>query len=433
MQLRQLSPRTPQPISKDPVVLIPRLVLQGPHENQLALYSTGSAEPMTKGERASLLEKVLAGEHVELEFEATTFIQRDTPNRNFIRFQPGVLPSLAKSFAGQPFLMNHDDRNVASRGGTILASKLEHNEDGSKSMRMRVRAVKSWAVEGLLDGTIDRFSIAWDRGGTPLSCSIHLSGWYECSCRLGSKLEDGRVPELLVTGTPVGTEMSGVNVPAVVGTGVGSISELSGIDDPGLLADILGRDATGSADNEQDITMKNLAQMIAILGLAATATEDDVAAAVQANTAKLAIAEKSAKEQGDALATIAAAEKKKSETEQLATVETAIAMLKTKGKLKAQNDPEETELRAFAAQSMDVFAYAVKTKLGATSVTPVGARLPAADPDPQPTGGPEGKTFLAANPETAKWLAKAGISTDDFEKHGATAREMHGQLTAAQR
>ncbi len=388
---------------------------------------------MTKGERSALLEKVLAGEHVELEFEATTFIQRDTPNRNFVRFQPGLLATFAKSFAGQPFLMNHDSYDVRSRAGTILASKLEHNDDGSKSMRMRVKAVKSWAVEGLLDGTIDRFSIAWDRGGTPLSCSVHLSGWYECSCRLGQRLEDGRIPELLVTGTPVGTEVSGVNVPAVVGTHVGSISQLESIDDPSLLADILGRDASDSVPQPEPESMKTLALMIASLGLAPTATEEEVAAAVQANATRLAIADKVEKDRlaAEALAAEQALAAKR--TADATKIEQTIIALKAAGKLLAQQDPKEAQLRAIALASIDGFDLTAAAMLGAAErVTPVGAPLPARTADPSPSPMTDAKAALAENPHIAAMLKQVGISEADFDKHGVNARE-HAVLRASVR
>lgn len=428
MQLRQQSRQTPAANNKNPIAFAPRLCAQGPHENQLSLYSSGNAEPLSKSERAALLAQLKAGEHVELEFEAITFIQRDTPNRNFVRFQPGTLPSLAKSFAGVPFLMNHDSYDVASRGGTVLDSKLEHNEDGSKQMRMRVKAVKAWAVEGLLDGTIDRFSISWDRGGVPLQCSIHLAGWYECSCRLGAKLEDGRVAELLVTGSPVGTEMSGVNVPAVVGTHVGSISELSAIDDPALLADILGRDTTSSGEMQMDPKTRKL--MCTALGLAETATDEQLADAAQANADKLTIAETASKNTSERLAAIEAENAKRAKAEREAAINVAISSLTAHGKIKPGSEVEGA-LRRIGEKDLDLLGAHVKELLAGPSVTPVGAQLPAAKADPQPSGGPEGKTFLSANPAVATWLSKAGISEADFEKHGKTAREMHEAIIAS--
>lgn len=435
MQLNSRPRQTPQPktdLAKSVAVAAPRLTMQGPNENGLQLFSAGGAEPLSKTERAELLDKVRAGESVELEFEAVTFIQRDTPNRNFVRFQPAGLAAFAKSFAGVPFLMNHDSYDVKSRGGTVISSKLETGDDNAPQMRMRIKAVKSWAVEGLLDGTIDRFSISWDRGGAPMLCSLHDEQWWSCSCRLGEKNDKGKTVELVVqTKLATGTEVSTVNVPAVVGTFVGSISQLEAIDDPSLLADILGQDATRSGCvNPEIIAMdpKTRTALIVALGLKADATDEQIADAAQVNATKLAIADKAAQD--------AAAELKKLEDESAARalaqrtahVEAKITELKAAGKLLAQNDPDEVELRKFAASSLDVFDFAVKTKLGAVSKTPVGAPLPALKADPQPTGGTDGKSFLSANPHVAASLKKAGVTVDEFEKHGEGAREWHSVI-----
>jgi hypothetical protein len=392
----------------------------------LQLFAGGNGDPIKASDRSSLLERLRKGETVELELEAITFLQRTTPNRNYVRFKPGMLAAFAKSFEGQPMLRDHSSWSMLARGGTIVASKLEHNEDGSKQIRMRLKLVKPWAVESALDGTLDRFSIGWSRTGI-VECSICEAALAKCDHWPGDRMSDGSVCEAVFTAAD-GTEVSGVNVPAVVGTRVQSISQLEAIDDPALLADILGTDATGSAGKEHD--MKTLATMIAALGLPANATEDDVAAAVQANAAKLAIAEKADAEKATKLASIEAAEKKKTEDAERIAVETAIKTLIDKGKLKP-GSADETELRAFAAQSMDLFAYAVKTKLGAPSVTPVGAPLPALAVDPNPQPMTDYAAAKASNPHLAVWMKKAGISEADAEKHSAGAVETVAAIQAS--
>lgn len=402
--------------------------MEAPHDNACALYAKGSGTALTKSEREELLAKVRAGEVFELELEAITFIQRDTPNRNFIRFQAGILPSFAKSFETEraPFLRDHASYDLASRGGTVIASKLEHNDDGSKQMRMRLQLVKPWAVEGALDGTIDRFSISWSREGSEMLCSVHLASWWSCSCRLGATLEDGRRVELLVT-KATGTEVSAVNVPAVVGTHIGSISQLDTLD-PMRLADILGRDASSSADEE--ITMNKVAMLAMILGLSTTSTEDDVIKGVEklkadhddvtAQRDELR-EEKTAREAADKAATEEA--KKSKLAAQAKAKREKLAALVAAGKIKPGGAREE-RLSRRADVDFDDFLAQCDELLGdeEARATPAGKPPVALKEDPQPHAPTDAKAFLSANPVTAAWLSKAGISEADFEKHGGNGR-----------
>jgi phage I-like protein len=97
------------------------------------------------------------------------------------------------------------------------------------AFEMTIEAVKPWAIEGLLDGTIDRFSIGWDPGTADILCSAcGESMWPASSCNHwpGDTLEakDGstKFVEAIFTSAE-GTEVSAVSVPAVDGTGVAQI------------------------------------------------------------------------------------------------------------------------------------------------------------------------------------------------------------------
>ena len=59
----------------------------------------GHPVAMLDHERKSLLESVRAGEAAELEVDIVAYIQRDTPNKNFVRFpdKVGKLRAIAKS------------------------------------------------------------------------------------------------------------------------------------------------------------------------------------------------------------------------------------------------------------------------------------------------------------------------------------------------
>lgn len=384
----------------------------------IALYRSSGGEPIKEADREELLKAVRDGEVVELEFEAVTFIQRDTPNRNYVRFPPGKLAGFAASFKGMPFLRDHATYDSTSRGGTIVDAKLEHNADGSKQMRMRVRAVKSWAVEGLLDGTIDRFSIGWDRQGMEAQCSIHLASWYSCSCRLGATLEDGRHVEILVP-SPVGTEMSTILVPAVVGTTIESISQL-GIDSS-RLADSLVRNATLSvAEGNKNMDPK-LVTLLAVLGItasSATALDDGIKAAE-----KLAADREEAIEQRDEakgkLATVEIDAKTKLTAERATITKEKLTALKAAGKLRPGSGREDRLKKRAETDFADFLATCEELLADGEQVTAAGKTLAAATKDPAgATAATPAKAAVVANPQLASWLKSAGISEEQFEKHG---------------
>lgn len=382
--------------------------------------------------RAELLAKLAAGEKLPpVEIEIVAYIQRDTPNRNFVRFKNSALSGLAKSFKGQPFLKDHNDYDVLSRGGTVVSAKLEKSEDASE-ITMRVSLVKDWAIEGVLDGTIDRFSIGWCRTG-PVECSIHKTPVFtECDCWPGDKIGD-KVVEFVFTSAE-GTEVSAVNVPAVVGTGIQTIGQLAALDRT-VAKDILGV-ATNPDKKEHQMTIDP--KIFAALGLAPTDQLADVLAAIGQIKDEGTLLSASKAALTTELATLRSTEKERAAKERLVVVEAAVSQLAHAGKLRPGSDVEQA-LRRMADRDMEMFASQVKDMLATgTPVTPVGRPPVAAGPDPvaaAPTlGAPlTGKDYLTANPGAAKWLNKAGITQDQFEKHGAGARATIAENEAARR
>lgn len=413
-----LSRRKPQPLprqSKAKLETRDRWYAQAPvGANECTLYSSGSGEPIGKAARAELLQRLRDGEAITLEMEAVTYIQRDTPNRNFIRFQPGILPTLGASFKGQPFLRDHGQYEMADRGGTILDSKLEHNDDGSKQIRMRLGIVKAWAVESALDGTLDRFSIGWSRTG-PVNCSLCSASWLKCDHWPGDEV-DGKLCELIYTAA-VGTEVSGVNVPAVLGTRIESISQLTAIDSA-TLADIL--------DGETEIPgVKAMdPKILEALGLPATATADDVAREIAARNDRLTLANASASTASQQLQRLQTEATARESAARESTVNDSVSRLIAAGKLKPGSDVESA-LRRTATRDMEVFTATVTDMLASGfQVTPVGQPLPVLARDPQPNQQTSIRARLQADPNFEAWRKSAGLTVEQLEKHGANAMEL---------
>lgn len=416
-------------------------LVDDPRETQL--YLRGGDSPMSKGERVELIQRSRAGEFVELEMVATVFVQRETPNYNFLRFKPGDMPTLAKSYTGTPFIADHATHAQQSRGGTVITSKLIHGE-GEKLFEQRLHLVKPWAVESALDGTLDRFSIGWYRGGTS-ECSICEASWLACMHWPGELDEKtGKVCELIQV-APRGKETSYTSAPAVIGTSPASISQLEALD-PALLADILAADTTpgGNADMLDP-------KILAALKLKPEATVEEVLAAIAASASALqesrdalTIANTANENTRTRLTALETESVERAKLARVSIVDSSIDKLIAGGKIKPGSEAElalrrmggvtkttvdgKEQLTIDEKKPLDVFTAYVNDLLATgPSVTPVGATLPAAKPD-VPTVVGDGKTFLAAKPEVASWLKSAGITAEQFEKHGTIARGIAGQV-----
>ena len=155
------------------------------------------------------------GELRELDFAAVVF--RGGPNANHVRFVADELPAFAASFAGQPFLRNHDTDDIGSRDGTVMASRL-----AGDTFRQAIKLTTQRGIRDFLEGIIDRFSIAWGYAG--VTCSVCGEDWLTCGHWPGRRYPtaDAATPVLceVVFHGPVGKETSAVNAPAAPGTGI---------------------------------------------------------------------------------------------------------------------------------------------------------------------------------------------------------------------
>lgn len=194
-----------------------------------------------------LLAASLGGEHVELKVEALTSLEpikpsplpeemRELANANFSRFTTRGLRSFVRSFKGRPFLRDHNKGEIMARGGRIVASSPADNDAGDVvEFRQVLEVVKPWAVQGILDGTIETFSIGWmpkDNSfagfADAVSCSVCRCSLlsFDCAHFPGDVVENNDSGERVIVEATwdsrkiVGVETSAVTFPAVSGTKV---------------------------------------------------------------------------------------------------------------------------------------------------------------------------------------------------------------------
>lgn len=180
--------------------------------------------------RVELKRQLDAGELSSVEFEARVF--RTGQNRNFLRFYDQDLPLFAASFAGVPFLRDHDVRRIESRDGTILSSALVGDAFYQQISLTTERGMRSFA-----EGQIDRFSVGWYYDD--IDCSICKSSWFGNNClhwpgRQYTVNNQVQTCELYFV-NPKGKETSAVNAPAVDGTSI--LAQLSSYKESLMLED----------------------------------------------------------------------------------------------------------------------------------------------------------------------------------------------------
>lgn len=183
--------------------------------------------------RLTLLAAAKKGELASMKFTAT--VCNDQPNKNKVKFDvtDQEWEAFCGSFGNMPFLRDHGSGELSNRGGTIVSGWAEERADGARLMRQVVEAVKPWAIEGILDRTIDRFSIGWH--ANEILCSICEDDFFECWDHTpGRKYDEKGKPDKNGTECAVlmrgcsGNETSAVLMPAVDGTEITAMSLSSG-------------------------------------------------------------------------------------------------------------------------------------------------------------------------------------------------------------
>lgn len=348
-------------------------------------------------ERNALLARLHAGEPIRLQMAAVTFCQKKGKrNRRKIRFSDDALASFAQSFVGKPFLADHDHNDLSRRGGTILSSELVERRGGA-AFKQVIELVKPWAVESALDGTLDRFSIAW-HSADPVLCSVcnkpMTGGWRDknpCPHYPGEEVEangEKHIVEMLYT-SAVGDETSAVNVPAVEGT---SVTEI--------------RTALAAARAEEERDMDNQLEALAALR-----------GELETTRAALAAAEEGRAKAENELGLLV---KEMHERE----VEALVLSAKMGGKIQLKHDAEGKEIpgeaeKAIRQMSTGSLAAAREWVTALPRIIPCGPPQ-SATPDPVPPT--LGSCELSAEDKVA--CKKLGISEADFL---ATKKLMQGK------
>ena len=381
------------------------------------LFVADGATKLERGDRDRLVAELRAGRGpARLHVEAVVFRQDAAPNRAFVRFKPAILRSLAKSFVGLPFLRDHEQRDLAAVGGSILVSEF-HGAEGHGEIRQTLELVKPWAIEAALDGTMSRFSIAWNNI-SPAVCSECDAPLFRtpfgpmpgCTHMPGDELEvrggGKRFVETMIAAAE-GVETSAVTVPAVRETSVESIR------------------AALSLERSKFSPRKErpMSKLHTILGLAAEANDDSIAEGV----AKLALdRDKASALHAAAVEALSTARARIGELEgQLATHERAgkektieglltVVRKKTGQKLGADGKPERggtPQERVLLDIAEHNIAEAEKWALSLEQLLPVGVARHAGDPR-----APAAIERASIDEAQRQANVALGVSDEDYKK-----------------
>lgn len=346
---------------------------------------------LTPARRDELLQKVKAGDHVELDLDILAYEQKTGErNRNFVRFRDGLMVRLGSSGKGKPFLRDHEQGNVLAIGGTITASRTEKRGEGDYAIHIAVRLSAPWAVELALRDLLHSVSIGWHSNERPHCSACGVPVFSKCYHWPGERLSEvdaeggGKRKVRDANGTIVVewiyqdgelVECSAVVVPAVPGAHIEGIraSLSAAVPTDPVLRRALREGIDLSTSSEASVDPELLKQ----LGLDETATAEQIRDAVAklkaestTKSAELAIVRKDLEGFGAALASLNADKKKRDE-------DTFIADAFLSGRI-AKGDEEHWRVifQADAKRAGELMA-----KRPAGSVTPVGQA-------PQREGGP---------------------------------------------
>lgn len=379
--------------------------------------------------RDELLKKCMDGEYVELELEVKAFEQEaGKANRNFVRHRDGGLVALGRSGKGTPFLRDHRQGDSLARAGTVVASQTEKLAEGHYVIRQTVKLTASWAVELALRGLLSTVSIGWNPIGPVMCSACNAEIFSKCYHFPGDKLREvdlgeagkklkrdstGDITVEWIFSESELVETSIVPVPAVPSAHIEDVRAALSASHPSLRS-MLEREGSFSEDEILEENEDMNPELLKLLGLSATATMEEVLAAIAALSAdrsELSITKKE-------LAVFQADIDKLNADKRKSAEDTFIADALSSGRITKGDEPAWREFHQLSAER------AVK-RMGerpAGLSTPVGQPRASAQPDPEKpsgapatiiTGGGTSKAMagllaqLAVNPRAAAFAAHA--------------------------
>lgn len=377
-------------------------------------------QPITAAKRDELLRAVAAGEYVELELEISPAYEQKPgeQNRNFVRFRDGAMLALGRSGKNTPFLRDHEQGDARARGGTITDSRTEKRGEGDYAIHQTVKLTALWAVDMALRGLLSTVSIGWNSTGG-MECSVCGADYFSCSHFRGERysmreMEDGSqrpvqddngsiVAEVVYTDAEL-VETSAVSVPAVPSAHIEDVR-----------AARLGRNSGFSAERAHGDNVMN-PNLLAMLGLAATAGDPEVLKAVESLVSAKKLVEQQRNELANELAAVSAKLAGYEQVLAKAAEDKFISDAIAAGKI-VPGSPFEKRLRIYYGTDRDGAAALVADS---PVVTPVGLpRQTNPEPANDPARNPIDAAILAAggNPTTIRaQLARDGMTPERIEK-----------------
>lgn len=391
-------------------------------DEEVCLRASVGGEPLTAAERDAMLRAVQSrAPHAPLRlyFDAVTFVQGEKPNAKFARLKPSAMAAFVASAPGTPFLKDHNGWDLESRGGKVTASRVGQR-NGSPAIIQTFEVVKPWAIEGVLDGTIDRFSISWSaKGATCSICNGQMYGresrclhWPGQSYSMPGGSE--QVCEMLYSDVTA-KETSAVNIPAVAETEIESVraalSAARSTPEKGAPMFEKIRAALGIALNGEILDEERLAAEVATQKRALTEATAMLAAEREATTAVR-----------TELATVRAELKKLSDAQGQGKIDALVERALAEGRIIAGRGPNGEKLDAdkkpYVGEGEKAIRLLAETSLEAAErwvkSLPRTVPIPRADGKAPAVRPPPGAAQLTATQR--KINAQMGISDEVFAK-----------------
>lgn len=322
---------------------------------------------LTAEARDELLARAVRKEHVELYVELLAYEQGKRladgtiqKNRKRVRVRDGAMMGAGRTGKGAPFLRDHDLSALAV-GGRVFESKTIKVDDGHYQIRQRVKLTEPTAVERALRGLMGAVSV-WLRPTGPIECTACKAEIFTKCWHLPGDMAEVKGEQLEVEWEITDCELaetSEVAVGAVQTAGIETIRAA-------FAALSIER---GQAPQRTKTVMTKMQQLAQKLGLAATATDEEILAAAAthvdaaaADKEELRILQLEAKIEGST------------------AVDKFIATSLAEGRIKPADEPLWRELFAASPER----ARANMAKRPAQSAQPAGAPLQSAGKDPTP-------------------------------------------------